>query len=172
VERAAALGPYSGVLKKLVAAYKFRGYDILAAPAGARLADLAKAAGIGHPDVVVPVPSTARRNRERGYDPARLLAEETARHLGRPVRTLLERRRDTEPQSGLPASAREANVAGVFRARPCSGARVLLVDDVLTTGATAFSAACTLRDAGAAGVDVVVVARTPAFESDSIAEIA
>ncbi|MBK9089030.1 MAG: ComF family protein [Holophagales bacterium] len=115
---------------------------------------------------VVPVPSTTRRNRDRGYDPGGLLAEEVARQLGRPLRALLSRVREAPPQSALPAAERRRNVHGAFRSSPSArGAHLLLVDDVMTTGATAFEAARTLRAAGAAHVDLLVLARTPETEA-------
>jgi ComF family protein len=140
---------------------KFRGHDILVAPAGARMAACARRLGSGL-DEVVPVPSTARRNRDRGYDPGRLLAEEVSRRLRLPLRRHLSRVRDAVPQSSVPAAERRRNVKGAFRADAAArGRRLLLVDDVMTTGATAFEAADALRAAGAAGVDLLVLARTP-----------
>lgn len=116
----------------------------------------------GTPDAVVPVPSTARRNRERGYDPGALLAEEVARRLRRPLRALVSRRRESPPQSTVPAAERRANVRGAFSAsRAARDLRLLLVDDVMTTGATVFEAARALRAAGAVDVDLLVLARTP-----------
>jgi ComF family protein len=150
-------------MRALVLAFKFRGYDILAGPASDRLADLAWRAGLVRDrDALVPVPSTRRRNRERGYDPAGLLAEELGRRLGLSVTAGLRRIRDTVPQSSLPASRRPANVAGAFEGSPgAAGRSLLLVDDVVTTGATAFAAADALRRAGAIRVDLLVLARTP-----------
>ena len=91
-----------------------------------------------------------------------LLADETSRHLDTPHRALLSRTRDTPPQSSLPAPGRRANVEGAFAASPRARGRVLvLVDDVVTTGATLFAAADALRAAGAAEVRALVLARTP-----------
>lgn len=161
VSRTVAVARYEGVARRLVHALKFRGHDILVAPAGERMAACARRLG-GDFDAVVPVPSTKRRNRDRGYDPGRLLGEEVARRLRLPFRPLLERLRDAAPQSTVPAAERRRNVRGAFGATGSArGRRLLLVDDVMTTGATAFEAARALRAAGAARVDLLVLARTP-----------
>lgn len=161
--RTVALVRYEGVARRLVHALKFRGHDILAARAGALMAAAARSRGLHEGlGAIVPVPSTARRNRERGYDPGALLAEEVARRLGRPLRPLLSRVREAPAQSTVPAAERQRNVRGAFAASARTrGLRLLLVDDVLTTGATAFEAARTLRAAGASSVDILVLARTP-----------
>jgi ComF family protein len=163
VTRTSAYGLYAGGLRTLHHAFKFAGWDLLAAPLGRRLADLALAVGITEgADALVGVPSTARRNRERGYDPAMLLADETSRRLGTPHRALLSRVRDTPPQTTLDAPGRRANVRGAFAASSRSAGRVVvLVDDVVTTGATLFAAAEALATAGAVEVRALVLARTP-----------
>ncbi len=163
VTRTAAFGLYAGGLRTLHHAFKFAGWDLLAAPLGDRLAALALSTGITDgAHALVSVPSTRRRNRERGYDPAMLLAHETSRRLDTPNRVLLSRTRDTPPQSSLPAPGRRANVKGAFAASPRARGRVLvLVDDVVTTGATLFAAADALSAAGAAEVRALVLARTP-----------
>ena len=159
---AVALGPYEGGLRRLVHALKFDGHDILAAPAASRLATEVRRRGLDGVDAVVPIPSTGRRNRERGYDPAALLGEALARRLGLRLLPALVRVKEAPPQSLLNAAERRANVAGAFRARASAAGRSLLVvDDVLTTGATAFAAADALRAAGARRVAVAVLARTP-----------
>lgn len=107
-------------------------------------------------DVVLPVPSTPRRLRTRGYNPAR----ELARGFGGKVRCgRLKRIGEPTPQVGLPLSARLSNPQGSFRATGVSGARVLLVDDVLTTGATLLAACDALVRAGASEVMATVLAR-------------
>ncbi len=162
VAAACALGLYAGRLKRLVGAFKFAGHDVLAPAAARRLAGRLRQAGPVVAEAVVPVPSTRSRNRERGYDPGAELGRALAAELRLPCRRLLARTRDGAPQSSLPAARRRANVAGVFRASPgARGKRLLLVDDVLTTGATAFEAARTLLAAGASRVDLAVLARTP-----------
>ena len=114
------------------------------------------------PDLVVPVPLHPRRLRRRGFNPAGLLAGAIARGAGlRLAAALLERRRDTPSQTGLSAAARRRNVAGCMRARRAVPERIWLVDDVLTTGATAREAARALRAAGARSVLALAAARTP-----------
>lgn len=163
MSRTVAAALYADVTPKVVVSFKFRGWDLLAAPLARRVASAVRANALDEGvDAVVPVPSTSSRNRERGYDPGELLASETARFLRLPLRPALVRTRATPPQSSLSATARRSNVKGAFRARPWTkGRTLLLVDDVMTTGATAFEAAATLRDAGATDVRVAVFARTP-----------
>jgi ComF family protein len=114
-------------------------------------------------DVVAPVPLHARRRRERGYNQSALLAEGLAKRVGVPFRDpLLKRTHSTDSQTRLTAAQRVHNVRGVFSVpRPgrAQGARIVLVDDVMTTGATANECARTLMAAGAASVMVVTVAR-------------
>jgi ComF family protein len=162
VAGATAFARYEGGAIPLVVAYKFHGFDTLAEPMGRRIAAAARERGFEDADAVVPVPSTRTRNQERGYDPAVLLARAVARALGRPVESLLKRTRETVAQSRLAAARRRANVAGAFAAaRRTRGRRVLLVDDVVTTGATVRAAAEALAAAGATRVHVASFARTP-----------
>jgi len=174
LEQAAAFGAYEGTLKRLIGAYKFRGFDLLAAPFAERLVRLARRSGLAaRADALVAVPSTGRRNRERGFDPAPLLAREAARRLAVPLLRPLRRSRATPPQSTLSRSARLVNVAGAFEARAyVAGRSLLLVDDIVTTGATAFAAAAALRRSGASHVDLLVLARTLAPEEKRPSESA
>ena len=114
-------------------------------------------------DFVVPVPLAPSRQRQRGYNQGHLIADEVARRLGRPLDAgVLIRRRDTPPQTSLPRARRLQNVRGAFRAlRSLSGARILLVDDVTTTGATLEAATRALRRRGAVWVGALALARTP-----------
>jgi ComF family protein len=113
-------------------------------------------------DVVVPVPLHARRIKERGYNQARLLAERLGEAAGIPVLCeALYRNRHTASQTGLSAQERRRNVNGAFS---CSGSgvqgkRVLLVDDVCTTGATLEACSVALREGGAQSVWALTVAR-------------
>ena len=102
------------------------------------------------------------RLRERGYDQATLLAAQAARRFGLRAQPLLVRVRPTRQQVGLDRRRREQNLRGAFRALPAAqGLRVCLVDDVLTTGATAASAARALLGAGAIRVEIRTLARAP-----------
>jgi ComF family protein len=112
---------------------------------------------------LVPVPLSRKRRRERGYNQAALIARAVSRESGIPIRArILKKIRERPPQAGLSREARRKNVAGVYRASlPPSlrGETLLLVDDVLTTGATADSASRALLAAGAGAVDVLALAR-------------
>jgi ComF family protein len=114
-------------------------------------------------DTVVPVPAHWRRQWSRGYNQAAAIAREIATGLGARFESrLLRRVRHTAQQLLLTATARRENVRGVFRVRRGAspgGKRILLVDDVMTTGSTASEAARTLRAAGAEWVVVAVLAR-------------
>jgi ComF family protein len=112
------------------------------------------------PDAVVAVPLGARRRKQRGYNQADVLASVIAEARDVPVLDQLIRSRETRPQSARDEATRRSNVAGAFAwtGGDLRGAYVWLVDDVLTTGATAEAAASVLTVAGAALIDVVVVA--------------
>ena len=114
-------------------------------------------------DIIVPVPLHRRRLWARRYNQAALLAQAVGRTVGRPVELqAIERVKPTASQVGMTRSARAANVQGAFRLSPETsllGARVVLVDDVLTTGATANTAARVLLRGGAASVDLLVFAQ-------------
>jgi ComF family protein len=114
-------------------------------------------------DVLVPVPLHPRRLRERGFNQSALLASEIGRLTGRPaLAEALVRRRDTAPQAGLSASERRKNVSDAFAVRrrgSVAGRVVTVIDDVFTTGATAYACARVLRAAGAREVRLVTVAR-------------
>jgi ComF family protein len=161
---ARSFGYYGGELGLCLRAIKFQGRRNLAAHIGPLMARTA-AAGFGRTaiDTMVPVPLHPRRHRQRGFNQAALLAQEVSRCLAVPVETrLLVRVRPTAPQVGLDNQQRRVNVRGAFSCPyppGIQGASVLLVDDIMTTGATAESAAAALKEAGAARVWVLSAAR-------------
>ena len=164
-DEAIALSNYDGLLRDWVLRMKRSSGDGLSLALGemlwSRCQDRLVAA---RPDVVVPVPSHWRRRLAHATNSAAVIAEVLARRLHVPLATrLLRRTRNTPPQFSLPASERLANVRGALAVRlgyHLREARVLLVDDILTTGSTCTVAARELRQHGAIQVSVAVVART------------
>lgn len=167
------LAPFSyrqEAVRGAVLAFKHGGRRDLAAPLARsmalelrhrREAGAPASEGPGPFDLLVPVPSHVSRRLERGHDPARLLVQELELlGVGRAA-PILRRTRATPPQGAPGARGRWSNVRRAFRARAQlpGGAKVWLVDDVLTSGGTAHACARALRAAGAARVDVLVFAR-------------
>lgn len=158
--------PFSGTVRAALHAIKYGGEQRLAEQLGAAIARRWERVGVGA-DLVTHVPVHAARARTRGYDQAELIARAAARHLGLPYAPLLARERATIAQFDLDRSDRAANVAGAFAVRPprSTDARsvvdrwVLLVDDVVTTGATLAACAEALERAGALGTSAITVAR-------------
>jgi ComF family protein len=150
---------YEGVVREALHALKFEGRRALARPLAALV--LERVGRRLDVDGLVPVPLAPARERERGFNQASLVAERLAKALRCPVRPgWLRRVRPTAPQSELGAAERRSNVRGAFAAAPAvAGQRVIVVDDVLTTGATVAECARALRAAGAAWVGVLTVAR-------------
>jgi ComF family protein len=169
--RARALGPYRGTLAEAVRLLKYGERPALARALVDRI-DLESAPpDLWDVDVVLPVPLHGRRLRLRGYNQSAHLALALARRLGRPApEGVLERTRATRPQVGLRRPERAANVRGAFRvgrAAAVAGRRVLLVDDVITTGATIRACARALKAAKAARVTVWAAARQDGSEDRS-----
>jgi ComF family protein len=155
---------YEDVAREALHAFKFGGHRALAAPLGDLLVEAVEGrlpAGI--PDLLVPVPLHPRRERERGFNQSRLLARRVGRAWGCPVRDdVLVRAVATPSQTTLDGAARRANVRRAFRVRRpelVAGRHVLLVDDILTTGATVSECARCLGEAGPRSVGVLTVAR-------------
>ncbi|MEO7152029.1 MAG: ComF family protein [Burkholderiaceae bacterium] len=167
-ERTLAAFDYAYPWDGLLVRFKFAAALDLAPLLAARLDDAIAANDAPSPSLVLPVPLGPQRLRERGYNQAWELARRLATRRGCAANArLLLRVRDAPHQIALPAAERAANVRGAFAVEPLrrgdlDGQCVALVDDVMTTGATADEAARVLLQAGAASVQVWVAARTPA----------
>lgn len=162
---AVSFGYYASEMSRVIQAFKFRGRRNLAPRLSALLADrFFETWKPGDFDLVVPVPLHPKRRRERGYNQTALLAAPLARMTGLACGdNALLRVRPTVPQVGLLDSARRSNPKGAFACpdpAAIRGLRVLLIDDVMTTGATAAGAAEALTAAGALRVSVLTLART------------
>lgn len=164
--------PFGGIVRRALHQLKYGGETRLALPLGEAIARRwARVAAGG--DVLVPVPVHADRARHRGYDQAELIARAAAAALGIPCAPILERARATIAQFDLDRATRATNVRGAFRLKPrhggagngtvpsspLAGRWIVLVDDVVTTGATLSACAAPLLAAGAIGVSAVTVAR-------------
>ena len=153
-------GAYEGTLRQLIHLFKYGRVKTLARPLGNYLA-------LAIPreqrfDAIVPMPLHWRRRWQRGFNQSALLANEIARRSSVPVLCAVRRVRATRPQAGLSNTERQTNIARAFRVRRrrlVEGRRVLLIDDVMTTGATAAACARALRDAGAKYVALLTLAR-------------
>ena len=152
----------------LIHALKYGGWQRLGEMMGSRMAAV-PVPFRGDP-VAVPVPTTEQRRRERGYNQAEVLAEVVARLWGVPLVDALERQ-GGRTQVRLGSRERRSNVLGLFFLRPGSGSlvqgrEVVLIDDVLTTGATALSAVGTLGEGGAGSVHLLTFARALPFDAE------
>lgn len=166
VREVASVGAYQGVLQEICLALKFGGERRLTRPLSAYLAQVLFDRGIAAKiDVVVPMPLHPFRRFQRGYNQADLIAAPVADAIGKPLlRDVLKRHGRTDRQALLSPLERRKNVEGVFdvhsgRTSGIKGKIVLLIDDVMTTGATLGAAARTLKKASAKGVYGAVVAR-------------
>ena len=161
VDRARAVGEYDGALREIIHALKYQRRRSLARPLAA-LMRTRGAAVLEQADYIVPVPLHWRRQYGRGFNQAR----EIARHLGPPVVDVLVRRRATRAQVELAADRRRANVAGAFGVRRrwfhdkrLRRKKLVLIDDVSTTGATLEACARVLKESGASEVYALTAAR-------------
>jgi len=152
---------FEGPTRDAVHRLKYNGWKVAAPVLGGLLADYLKAHRLPG-EILVPVPLHPRRLRSRGYNQSHLLAKETGNLLAMPMREdLLTRAKDSPPQvEARSREQRRANVAGIFEsASEVEGMSILLVDDVATTGSTLSACAASLKDAGAASVWGLVLAR-------------
>jgi ComF family protein len=160
-DAAYSFGFYQDELRKLIQLFKYGRVQSLAAPLGKLLA---RALPLEQSfDVIVPMPLHWRKRWQRGFNQAELLAAEISRRMNTPFVNALRRIRYTESQAGLTSAKRRENVSGAFQASrkrvSLDGKRVLLIDDVMTTGATAASCARALKRAGARQVTLLTLAR-------------
>jgi ComF family protein len=157
-----AWGCYRGSLAQVLHAFKFRRHDFFAAPLAELMEQSIRQRGDLDFDAVVPVPMHRAKMRRRGYNQAELLARALSKRIGiRCEPGLLTKTRDLDAQSKLARDARASNVRDAFLASSrVAERRILLVDDVSTTGATIRASASALARAGAARVAAAVVAKT------------
>ena len=159
-DAAYSFGFFEDELRQLIHLFKYGRVQTLAKPLG-RLLALALPRDQSF-DVIVPMPLHWRRRWQRGFNQADLLAREIGRRVHIPVRNAARRVRFTSTQAGLTNAKRRVNVSGAFHARKTralKGKSVLLIDDVMTTGATAASCARALKRAGARQVTLLTLAR-------------
>jgi predicted amidophosphoribosyltransferase len=164
-ELVAALS-YTGTGRELVARLKYRNARAVLPALADAMASLVDAGSV---DVVTWAPTSAARRRQRGFDQARLLARAVARRLHRPCRSLLARQ-PGPPQTGRPKWERIAGPQFTVTRRPPP--RVLVVDDVVTTGATMLAVAHALKTSGAVVVKGAAAARTPLKATDALSDAA
>jgi ComF family protein len=153
-------GSYEGLLREWIHLFKYSRIQTLAQPLGNLLAQAVPRQE--EFDAIVAVPLHWLRQWRRGFNQSEVLARGLGREFGVPVISALRRKRSTQVQAGLSNTARRRNVAQAFcrrRWRSVSGKRILLVDDVMTTGSTAAACARALKSAGATRVVLATVAR-------------
>jgi len=159
-DAAYSFGFYEAELRQLIHLFKYGRVRTLSGPLGKLLAlALPREQAF---DVIVPMPLYWRKRWQRGFNQSELLAREIGRRMHTPVENALRRVRNTAAQAGLTSAKRRLNVSGAFQAKKranIDGRRVLLIDDVMTTGATAASCARALQRAGARQVTLLTLAR-------------
>lgn len=163
-----ALWYYVGNVRSSLHRFKFYGVRSHAKPFGRLLAMHLMKEGFDQVDLITWAPISFQRNLERGYDQDKLICKVVAKELGRKSAAVLKKRRHTPAQSGISdASARKANVLGAYTVRDprlVAGKRILLIDDIITTGATASECARTLLEAGAKEVYFAAVAASEKYK--------
>jgi ComF family protein len=170
-DRAASFGFYEGSLRGLIHLFKYSGMRPLARPLAALLERVIPIDQCF--DAVVAVPLHWRKRWQRGFNQADLLARYISKRRQVPLLAALKRKRSTAVQATLAIAGRRRNVAGAFTMRAkadVAGKKILLIDDVMTTGATASACASVLKRAGAMSVSLVTLARVDRRSSISAGE--
>lgn len=153
-----SLGIYEGKLERAIRAYKFHGVRRLSILFGRALTEALTELEEA-PDIICAVPLHPLRLIQRGYNQSALVGRRVASHTGLPYRPVLQRVRSTRQQAKLRAEARQTNISGAFQAKRLWGERVLLIDDVMTSGATLTECAIELFRSGAGRVYTATLAR-------------
>ncbi len=172
-DAAYAFGSYEGVLRELVHLFKYGRVRALAKPLGDLMASTLPR--MQRFDIVTPMPMHWLRRWQRGFNQAELLAAEVARRYAIRPEKILRRRKGTPPQAGLSRSARRQNVTGAFevtKGARIQDKRILLIDDVLTTGATASACAAAMKRGGAKYVAVLALARADRRPAEAFGTLA
>ncbi len=162
-ERTIALWPYQGIIKRLISDFKYRRRFYIGRLLGQLLSQQVMQAypAEQRPDVIIATPMHWLRRVRRGFNQSELLAQQLTRATNLPLSKGVNRRRG-QRQQALTAAARKKNMQAIFYSRSCfDGLSVAIVDDVVTTGATANALSRVLREAGASTVHVWCLARTP-----------
>lgn len=170
-DAAYCFGSYEGTLRELIHLFKYGRMKPLGKTLAAHLAGALPRDKTF--DAVVPMPLHWRREWQRGFNQSALLARATARRCGLPMVNAVRRTRATATQAGLSNARRRENVAGAFRVKKAArveGRRILLIDDVMTTGATASACALALKRAGAKSVTLLALARVDRRLIDPVTE--
>ena len=160
--QARSYGRYEGILKQLIYEFKYHGKQEIAVILGDLMFDTLKQLPWPKFDYLIPLPLHSKRQRERGYNQAYLLAKVLARQSGIPIFCGLTRVKPTEHQTLLDKALRKQNLKGAFKTVNCRkihNKTLLLIDDVYTTGATSGECSNILVEAGAKAVYVLTCAR-------------
>lgn len=159
-DRALSLGPYDSAWGKLVRAFKFHKEQAVKTFLVKQMADYVINIGLSQDiDIITYVPMTRRSLRERGFNQAEFLARGLGRCIHRPTARLVRKVRETAPQAQLSAQHRQKNLRGAFQPIRSVSGKVLLIDDIFTTGSTVEECAHALKNGGGKEVIVLTIAR-------------
>jgi ComF family protein len=163
LDQVRAFGPYGGGLRIAHHGFKFEGMESLKFEIVEKMVQSAGPTFWNGVEALIPVPLSPERERERGYNPAELLAGEVSAKKGIPMRKAIRKIKSTLPQMTLPREERLQNPKGAYQVLAAMEPmkKVILVDDVFTTGSTLEECARVLKNGGSAWVGALVLGRTP-----------